>query len=852
MTPEQIGRMLADLQRRMDRIENSPRLSHAAIDNTTVVVKDGDGALRGLLGVQADGTTALNIVNGPPPPVPSAPLLASVLGGVTVSWDGSFADGAIIPLDWSRVEVHASTTDGFVPALETLKTTFETPQGGTTVVACDEPVYVVLVARNTSGTASAPTGQAGPLGPAPVVATDLLDGIVTELKLADDAVTEAKIAADAVGSTALQDSAVLAENLADAAVEVGKIADNAVTGPAIASEAVTAGKLAANSVAAASIQAGAVTAAKVAAGAITTDKLTVSGGANLLSDPSFEGAYTAGLVAGNAFWSVDASKGNGSNKSLKVDATAGTPTNRDLALFEMPMLPGEQLFLAVDYQASSDYAGTPRIYARWEDASGGFLASGAAQASPPVLGATWQRISATVTAPPSTAKVRLNVASTGGTAGSVWFDNAAVRPVLGGTQIQDGAVTTQKLVAAAVQALQIDAGAVNADKLAAGAVTTAKLDALAVTADKIAANAITVGKIAAGAVDATAIAADAITGKTITGGTITGSMIQTGTAGERMTFNEGDANKIIVYNEEDIAINELSARGLLVKGTSGAVLWLNPNLTYPALTLWNAAQTKSASVAVSEPVTGDANLEMVSGPFAGSGYNQVVWRTALSRDASVIERLATDAVPSSKRIGGRLFMDATLANIGYVNEDNTAQTTTFITQANLATLGNGRLAVSAPASAFSGLYVETASAHTGPLLRLVRDADKFVVDKDGNATVAGRVKPMTGESGNLSLQSGWTNYDTVNYGTAQVRKTADGRAYLIGRLQAGTTSSGTLVATLPNSSYWPVVRHPFPHRAPQGGVDVTLLVNEIGELRIYDISGTVTNLSLSAISWPLW
>ena len=852
MNLDQIGRMLADIDRRLARVENSPRLSHAAIDNTTVVVKDGAGSLRGLLGVQSDGTTALNIVNGPPPPTPSAPILASVLGGVTVSWDGAFADGAIIPLDWSRVEVHASTTDGFTPALETLKTTFETPQGGTTVVPCDEPVYVVLVARNTSGTASDATSQAGPLGPAPVVATDLLDGIVTELKLADDAVTEAKIAADAVGSTALQDSAVLAENLADAAVEVGKIADNAVTGPAIASEAVTAGKLAANSVTAASIQAGAVTAAKVAAGAITTDKLTVSGGANLLSDPSFEGAYTADLVAGNAFWSVDASKGNGSNKSLKVDATAGTPTNRDLALFEMPILPGEQLFLAVDYQASSDYAGTPRIYARWEDASGGFLASGAAQASPPVLGATWQRISATVTAPPSTAKVRLNVASTGGTAGSVWFDNAAVRPVLGGTQIQDGAVTTQKLVAAAVQALQIDAGAVNADKLAAGAVTTAKLDALAVTADKIAANAITVGKIAAGAVDATAIAADAITGKTITGGTITGSMIQTGTAGERMTFNEGDANKIIVYNEADIAINELSARGLLVKGTSGAVLWLNPNSTYPALTLWNAAQTKAASVAVSEPVTGDANLELVCAPFAGGGYNQVVWRSVLSRDAAFIERLATDAVPTAKRIGGRLYLDSGIFNAAYRDDDDPTKATNLNIIANVVYTNNGRLSVTAPASSNSVLYAEVPTAHTGNLFRLYRDSDKFVVDKDGNTTVAGRVKPMTGESGTLSLQSGWTNYDTVNYGTAQVRKTADGRAYLIGRLQAGTTASGTLVATLPNSSYWPVVRHPFPHRAPQGGVDVTLLVNEIGELRIYDITGTVTNLSLSAISWPLW
>ncbi|WP_461712153.1 hypothetical protein [Streptomyces sp. DSM 41013] len=849
MNLDQIGRMLADIDRRLARVENSPRLSHAAIDDTAVEVRDGAGGLRAILGMQGDGTTAVNIVNGPPPPAPSAPILGSVLGGVTVSWDGSFADGAIIPLDWSRVEVHASTTDGFVPALETLKTTFETPQGGTAVVPCDEPVYVILVARNTSGTASDPTSQAGPLGPAPVVATDLLDGIVTELKLADDAVTEAKIAADAVGSTALQDSAVLAENLADAAVEVGKIADNAVTGPAIASEAVTAGKLAADSVAAASIQAGAVTAAKVAAGAITTDKLTVSGGANLLSDPSLEGAYTAALVSGNAFWSVDASKGNGSTKSLKVDAAAGTPTNRDLALFEMPILPGEQLFLAVDYQASSDYAGTPRIYARWEDASGGFLASGAAQASPPVLGATWQRISATVTAPPNTAKVRLNVASTGGTAGSVWFDNAAVRPVLGGTQIQDGAITTQKLVAAAVQALQIDAGAVNADKLAAGAVTTAKLDALAVTADKIAANAITVGKIAAGAVDATAIAADAITGKTITGGTITGSMIQTAESGERITLNEADANMILVYNDVE-AIGELSSRGLLVKGTTGAVTWINPSTPLPQIRFDNASGTNSAFFQMAEVNPGDANLQFFTGTFAADGFTDRVWRQYMGTDFTMIERIRRSS--SSAYRGGRINLRADFAEIGYMDSANAANAGYLLHQPGAVTSKGRHIVEPQAAGSDSVLHVTAQSTHTGNLLRLFRDSEKFAVDKDGNTTIAGRIKPATGESGTLSLQSGWTNYDTVNYGTAQVRKTADGRAYLIGRLQAGTTTSGTLVATLPNSSYWPVVRHPFPHRAPQGGVDVTLLVNEIGELRIYDISGTVTNLSLSAISWPLW
>ncbi|KPC83463.1 hypothetical protein ADL27_47220, partial [Streptomyces sp. NRRL F-6602] len=97
--------------------------------------------------------------------------------------------GAVPPLDWQRTEVHAPTTSGFTPSPATLQTTIETLQGGTVVVPTEQPVYVRLLARNTSGTASDPTSEAGPLGPSPVVATELLDGIVPSSKLAQGAVT---------------------------------------------------------------------------------------------------------------------------------------------------------------------------------------------------------------------------------------------------------------------------------------------------------------------------------------------------------------------------------------------------------------------------------------------------------------------------------------------------------------------------------------------------------------------------------------------------------------------------------------------------------------------------------------
>jgi hypothetical protein len=746
-----IGRELHALRARLDRIEASARLSHAAIDNTAVEVRDNTGSLRGLLGVQADGTTAVNIVNGPPPPAPSTPILTSVLGGITVSWDGAFADGAVMPLDWQRVEVHASTTTGFTPDAATLQGTIESPRGSTVVVVTDDPVYVRLLARNTSGTASAPSTQAGPLGPTPVVADDILDGIVTETKLAAGAVTEAKIAANAVGTVALQESAVHAENLAAAAVEVGKIADNAVTGPAIASSAVSAGKIAANAVTATTIAANSVTSAKVAAGAITTDKLTVTGGANILTDPSFEGAYTAALVAGSTFASQDTTAGNGSPTSLKIDATSATAAFRSVALTSVATLPGEQWNLAVDYWVSNNWVGTEiSIHARWETATGAVVSYSKVLVTTPVR-ETWTRITGTVTAPATTARIVPRVESGSATAGFVRFDNATVRPVLGGTQIQDGAITTQKVVAGAIQTAQLDAGAVNADKIASGAVTTAKLDALAVTSDKIAANSITASKILAGAVDATALAADAITGKTITGGTITGALIQTAASGQRITLNEAGANKVLVYDATR-PVAEISALGLGLVGTGGAKMVLDPNAVYPTLRLTNAAGTNEAVLNVVENTPGSANPGLNTGKFTASGFTDMKWRTFMGEDFAVIERIRDSS--NSTVIGGRLDLRYDYAGIAFMDSTDSTRYADVVLTPGLAKTRARAIIQPSIGDANSVLFIQPGPSHTGYILR-AWDPDnstyRFAVDRLGNTDINGILSAGNIAAGRLTI-----------------------------------------------------------------------------------------------------
>lgn len=301
--PGELNRM----KRQIQQIAKGQRLAHgASIENAALEVRDDSGSLRAIYGQQADGTSGIQVVNGPPPPAPSTPIVVSVLGGVTVSWDGAFADGAVIPLDWARVEVHASDTSGFTPAAATLQSTIETAQGATVVVVTDDPVYVRLLARNTSGAASPSSAEAGPLGPTPVVADDIMDGIVTEVKLANDAVTAAKIAANAVGTTEISDDAVTTQKIVAGAILAGQIAAGAVLTDKLAAEAVTAAKIAALAITTDKLDANAVTTSKLAAGsvdatAIKADAITgktITGG-TITGTDIIGGTITGGVLQTN-------------------------------------------------------------------------------------------------------------------------------------------------------------------------------------------------------------------------------------------------------------------------------------------------------------------------------------------------------------------------------------------------------------------------------------------------------------------------------------------------------------------------------------------------------------------------
>lgn len=272
---------------------------------TSIIVYGMDGeTLRQRIGLHSDGTVGSSAMNGPVPPKPSTPVLTPGQLSLTVAWDGGFLDAAGAPADrptdLRHVEVHVSSTAGFTPDASTLQGTLA--EAGSLVVQPLEVVaqHVRLISVTTSLVSSAPSSEASAM-PLQVVASDIVDGIVTAVKLADNAVTEAKIASSAVTGTKIADDSISTPKLVAGSVQTSKIAAGAVDAGTIAAGAVTTAKLDALAVTADKVAANAVTAGKIAAGAVTAGTLE--------TDLAVIGTVLSpNYVTGTSGWSV---KGDG-------------------------------------------------------------------------------------------------------------------------------------------------------------------------------------------------------------------------------------------------------------------------------------------------------------------------------------------------------------------------------------------------------------------------------------------------------------------------------------------------------------------------------------------------------------
>src|SRR5699024_5936841 len=139
----------------------SPQTGRSSLDDESINTYDSDGNLRARYGLQHDGTYTTAVLDGPVPPVPSAPSVEGGPGELTVAWDGTYENDERARMDFHVVEVWAADDDFSDRSEARLLGHFSNESGGDITVA--RPVgewHVALVSKAQSGRRSAVSGRA--------------------------------------------------------------------------------------------------------------------------------------------------------------------------------------------------------------------------------------------------------------------------------------------------------------------------------------------------------------------------------------------------------------------------------------------------------------------------------------------------------------------------------------------------------------------------------------------------------------------------------------------------------------------------------------------------------------------
>lgn len=609
---------LRELARKIASLEaakNStrPQLGSSSLEDGAIREYDLDGTLVSQYGKQFDGTSAAAAFNGPPPPTPTQPVVEGGLSGLSVTWDGTFLNDAIVPMNFSRVEVYVSTDPTFDYGSGP-QHSFETPRGGRVFVG-PLPIslhYVWLVSRNFAGVPSAPSlvATGTPSNEAHQAALDAAAAQVAAAQAALDAaqaqLDAAQAAVDAAAASVTANDANLAAAAAavdanDAAVAAAAAqvtADNATTiGNDAATDAASAVSTANAASAAVATKAGQYVQASPPTGLSAIDKATwistsednkiytwngsawvaMPLGTQAISDAAITGSKITSGAIDNSKMGVDSVTGtnitNGAISDTELAANAVVAGKIAAAavgstqLADAAVVAGKIAANAVTSTTITDDAITsPKIAANAVTASE--IQAGAVTAGKVAADA---------------------IGANEIVAGSITSDELAAFSVIAG-KIAAGSVSTGELAADSVTAVKLAAGsvvagkiaadAVTANEIAAGSITTSELAALAVTAAKIAANTITAAQIAAGTITATELAALSVTAGKIAAGAITATEIQAGAittakigAGQ-VTANEIAADTITAAKIATGAItaDELAAASVIAGKVAAGVI----------------------------------------------------------------------------------------------------------------------------------------------------------------------------------------------------------------------------------------------------------------------------------------
>lgn len=291
------------------------------------------------------------------PTNPNGFTLTRILGGVELSWAGTYSNGTFAGFKAIEVFVgnSATATSGTYVSAGVLTgdkviNKIVIPVDGT-YCRYNQPVYIHAraVNRNDEFGTLQQNVASDILGARSAISADLADEIITSAKLVADSVIATKIATGAITET----------KIANDAITTPKIFAGAITSAKIDALAITSDKIAANAITATKIKAGEIDVTKLAAGTISVNNLE----AGTISSTSFIRAGTAGSARVEI---SSAAVGTTVLAGLHIYNSVGT------AILSAPLTGGLTITGTVNATGGSFGSSTTK----WEIGSSGITATG--------------------------------------------------------------------------------------------------------------------------------------------------------------------------------------------------------------------------------------------------------------------------------------------------------------------------------------------------------------------------------------------------------------------------------------------------------------------------------------------
>lgn len=156
----ELARRLVAIENNILRAAASPQLAHSSIDNGALRAMDDIHGETMQIGLQWDGTYTTNVQNGPTPPAPTTPGVVEGVEMLIISWDGTLVSGAILPMDFLRVDIHLGTVAGFTPTHANRVGSIVAPAGGEVTVGLVAGTYFVkMVSWTVAGSVSSASSE---------------------------------------------------------------------------------------------------------------------------------------------------------------------------------------------------------------------------------------------------------------------------------------------------------------------------------------------------------------------------------------------------------------------------------------------------------------------------------------------------------------------------------------------------------------------------------------------------------------------------------------------------------------------------------------------------------------------